>query len=206
MRRSGPNPKANKNILRLAYAVAGVFACLVLYLGYFLQFESDSVINNAYNPRVDLLAQRVVRGEILSADGQVLARDRHGGGRDGEAGVPRRFPVRPCGGVHRKREDGDRVPHQLLSAHLPRQPGGAGVQPVLRGEEPGRQCGGPPWIPGCSRRPGICWGDRRGAVAVMEPDTGKILAMVSKPGLRPQHHRGGLGPPDGRMRAGRPGC
>src|SRR5699024_1516915 len=74
MRRSGPNPKANKNILRLAYAVAGVFACLVLYLGYFLQFESDSVINNAYNPRVDLLAQRVVRGEILSADGQVLAR------------------------------------------------------------------------------------------------------------------------------------
>ena len=62
MRRSGPNPKANKNILRLAYAVAGVFACLVLYLGYFLQFESDSVINNAYNPRVDLLAQRVVPG------------------------------------------------------------------------------------------------------------------------------------------------
>src|SRR5699024_11826336 len=28
-------------------------------------------------------------------------------------------------------------------------------------------------------------GDRRGAVAVMEPDTGKILAMVSKPDYDP---------------------
>ena len=28
-------------------------------------------------------------------------------------------------------------------------------------------------------------GDRRGAVIAMEPDTGKILAMVSKPGYDP---------------------
>ncbi len=62
MKKSNPNPKANKNILRLAYVVAGVFVCMILYLGYFLQFKSDSAINNAYNPRVDLLAERVVRG------------------------------------------------------------------------------------------------------------------------------------------------
>ena len=74
MKKSNPNPNANRNILRLAYVVAGVFVCMLLYLGYFLQFESGSVINNAYNPRVDLLAERVVRGELLSSDGQVLAR------------------------------------------------------------------------------------------------------------------------------------
>ena len=74
MKRSEPNPKANKNILRLAYVVAGIFVCMLLYLGYFIQFESGTAINNTYNPRVNLLAEKVVRGKILSADGQVLAR------------------------------------------------------------------------------------------------------------------------------------
>ena len=35
-------------------------------------------------------------------------------------------------------------------------------------------------------------GDRRGAVIAMEPDTGKILAMVSKP-IRSQYPSSGLG-------------
>ena len=42
MKKSNPNPNANRNILRLAYVVAGVFVCMLLYLGYFLQFESGS--------------------------------------------------------------------------------------------------------------------------------------------------------------------
>ena len=32
-----PAQKANKNILKLTYLVAGVFLCMVVYFGYFLQ-------------------------------------------------------------------------------------------------------------------------------------------------------------------------
>lgn len=184
MRRSGPNPKANKNILRLAYAVAGVFACLVLYLGYFLQFESDSVINNAYNPRVDLLAQRVVRGEILSADGQVLART-----VTAEDGTERReYPggslyAHAVGYTGNGRTGIESLTNfYLLTSHVNL------VEQVFNQFSGVKNLGDNVVTTLDSRLQQAAWdllGDRRGAVAVMEPDTGKILAMVSKPDYDP---------------------
>ena len=35
--------------------------------------ESETFINNDYNSREELFAERVIRGDILSADGVVLA-------------------------------------------------------------------------------------------------------------------------------------
>ena len=58
--------------------VAGVFAGLFVavsgYLVHYVYFDSPQVINNAYNTkRQDILAAKTIRGDILSADGQVLA-------------------------------------------------------------------------------------------------------------------------------------
>lgn len=73
MKKADPNPKANRNIMKLVYAVVALFLGMMAYMGYFLQAESEDVINNAYNPRLDSFADRVVRGEILASDGTVLA-------------------------------------------------------------------------------------------------------------------------------------
>ena len=73
MKKTRPNPRANKNILWFAYGVVGVFAAMGLYMGAFLQFRSEDVINNPYNARIAGMADRVVRGKLLADDGTVIA-------------------------------------------------------------------------------------------------------------------------------------
>ncbi len=46
---------------------------MIGYLVYFQVFRSDQVISNAYNSRQDLYAEHVIRGDILSSDGVMLA-------------------------------------------------------------------------------------------------------------------------------------
>lgn len=84
MKKSKPNPKANKSILGLTYVMVGLFACMIGYFGYFLQFKSEDVINNSYNSRLDRFSDRIVRGDILSGDGRVLAQTLVGSGHGGE--------------------------------------------------------------------------------------------------------------------------
>ena len=63
----------NRSILRITYGVALIFLGLMAYFIWFVQVESPNVIGNTYNPRVDLMAERVIRGKIKTADGVVLA-------------------------------------------------------------------------------------------------------------------------------------
>ncbi len=184
MKKSNPNPNANRNILRLAYVVAGVFVCMLLYLGYFLQFESGSVINNAYNPRVDLLAERVVRGELLSSDGQVLART-----VTAEDGSERR--EYPFGSLfahvvgytgNGKTGIESLTNFYLLTSHVNL------VEQVFNEFSGVKNLGDNVVTTLDVRLQQTAYdllGDRRGAVVVMEPDTGKTLAMVSKPDYDP---------------------
>ena len=46
---------------------------MIGYLIYFDGFKSDDFINSPYNTRQDSFSDRVVRGKILSSDGQILA-------------------------------------------------------------------------------------------------------------------------------------
>ena len=46
---------------------------LIGYLIYFNTIKSDDFINSPYNTRQDTFSDRVVRGSILSSDGEVLA-------------------------------------------------------------------------------------------------------------------------------------
>lgn len=65
-------PKLYMNI------IAGVFSVLFVavsgYLLHFVYYDSPQVINNSYNAkRQDILAAQTIRGDIMSADNQVLA-------------------------------------------------------------------------------------------------------------------------------------
>ncbi len=56
----------------ITYSFLALFICL---MGYFLtsSFKSEEFINNPYNTRQETFAQKIVRGQILTNDGQVLA-------------------------------------------------------------------------------------------------------------------------------------
>mgnify|MGYP000655163492 CR=1 FL=1 len=72
MKKSKPNPKANRNILWFVYAAVFLFLAMGIYVGYFLAVKSDAVIDNPYNARVIIFEERVTRGKILADDGQYL--------------------------------------------------------------------------------------------------------------------------------------
>ena len=51
----------------------GLFALVIAYYTLFMFDKSEDVINNSYNKRQDLLAEQIVRGSIKSSDGKTLA-------------------------------------------------------------------------------------------------------------------------------------
>ncbi|MDD3253204.1 MAG: penicillin-binding transpeptidase domain-containing protein [Lachnospiraceae bacterium] len=184
MKKQKPNPKSNKNILVITYALVGLFVCMLGYFGYFLQVQSENIINNSYNARLDSFSDRIVRGELLSRDGQVLART-----EVAEDGTEvRRYPYDALFAHVVGYSDHGKVGLEslanfyLLSSHVNL------VEKTVNELSDEKNLGDNVITTldvGLQQVASDALGDRKGAVVVMEPDTGKILAMVSKPGYNP---------------------
>ena len=65
--------KANRQILQITYIFVGLFLALIAYIAHFVAVDSKSVITNPHNRRLQSMAEKVVRGKIISSDGKVLA-------------------------------------------------------------------------------------------------------------------------------------
>ena len=63
----------NKEYAIVTYVFLALFICMTGWIVYFMQFKSDDFINNSYNARLATLADYTVRGDILASDGTVLA-------------------------------------------------------------------------------------------------------------------------------------
>ena len=63
----------NHEVAMVTYGFLILFMAMALYFVHFMIFESESFINSPYNARLKQFSDRVVRGDILSADGKVLA-------------------------------------------------------------------------------------------------------------------------------------
>lgn len=184
MKKASPNPKANKNILRITYVIAGLFLALAAYLGYFLQVRSEDVVNNSYNARLDSFSDRIIRGKILASDGTVLAET-----QVDEEGNERR--VYSYGGVFdhavgysTKGKTGIEAlaNFYLLSSHVNL------IEQIVNELAGKKNLGDSVYTTLDKELQQAAYGalgDRNGVVIAMEPDTGKILAMVSRPGYDP---------------------
>ena len=179
-----PNSKSNRSILGITYVVVALFLGLAAYLGYFLQVKSEDVINNSYNARLDSFSDRIVRGRILASDGTVLAQTQMDGGGNETRVYPFGDIFDHAVGYSTKGKTGIEAlaNFYLLTSH------------VNLMEQVGNELTG-------NKNPGddvyttldtelqqaayAALGARKGVVIAMEPDTGKILAMVSKPGYDP---------------------
>ena len=157
---------------------------LALWIVYFLAFVSEDFINSPYNSRQDTFADRVVRGRILTRDGEVLARtdiDEYG---NEERVYPYGRIFAHVVGFSTNGKSGleSEANFHLLSSH-------EFFIDQMRKEFAGRKNLGDDVTTTLDlelqRAAYEALGDRRGAVFALEPKTGKILAMVSKPDFDP---------------------
>lgn len=176
--------RLNREMAVVSYIFMALFLVMAGFFVYYVAHNSDQILNNAANKRQELLAKRVTRGKILSDSGKVLARTK----------------------TNKKGEDTRIYPYGELFAHVVgRLSHGktgieasesytlltSGIHPLfgmmngLKGEKnPGNQVVTTLNV----RLSQIAYdalGSEKGAVVVLEPDTGKILCMVSKPSYNP---------------------
>lgn len=174
----------NRELYLVMYLFTGLFILMPCYLGYFLFVESKEVINNPYNLRQEDFAKKVVRGSILTADGEVIAKTETqedgteirvypfenlfshvvGYAQSGKDGLEKIYNFQLLTSdipiyekiANKLKEEKDKGNQLITTLNYTLQ---KTASEVLDGEE--------------------------GAVVVMEPSTGKILAMVSKPDYNP---------------------
>lgn len=154
------------------------------YLAYFMVAKSQKVINNPYNKRQEALAKKVEKGKILSGDGKVLAETK----TDSEGEEKRVYPYGKmfCHVVGRDSNSMTGIEREycypLLTSH--RNPLEQLVD-TFRGEKtPGDQVV-TTLDAELQEAAYNALGDHKGAVVALEPATGKILSMVSKPAYDP---------------------
>lgn len=184
MKKTDSNSRANRNIMLLTYVVLAVFLGMMAYFGYFLQVKSEEVINSSYNARLDSFSDRVLRGKIYSSDGLVLAQTQVGA--QGEE--VRFYPFgnifsHVVGHSSRGKTGVEALGNfYLLNSHV-------NLVEQVWDQLSGQKSPGDDILTtldaGLQITAYEALGDRKGAVIALEPGTGKLLAMVSKPDYDP---------------------
>ncbi len=171
-------------MLYVAYVFLGIFVCMIGYFVYFQTMVSSNVITSPYNKRQDTFADRVVRGNIITTDGMTIA-------TTNVAANGRETRVYPYDDLfahavgyasHGKTGVELLANYQLLSSHAyflerfvnevqEQKNIGDNVITTLNFE--------------LQKTAYDALGDYRGTVIALEPSTGKVLAMVSKPDYNP---------------------
>ena len=176
--------RSNRSILHITYAVTVVFILLIAYFMYFVFVQSQSVIGNTYNPRLDLFSERIIRGAIRTSDGVKAAETV----TDPDGTETRSYPYGDLfchlTGYSTRGKTGmeSLANFYLLSSHI-------NLIEQARNDIFGVKSPGDDIVLTVSyelqKAAYDALGDRRGAVMAMDPKTGKVLCMVSKPGFDP---------------------
>lgn len=176
--------KTNREITLVMYMFVGLFVLIIGYFTNFMVTQSSEVINNAYNPRQDLLAEQIVRGDIISADGKVLAHTVTNEDGKEERVYPYKNVFVHAVGQFNKGKTGleSSENFHLLTSN------NSTISKVFK-ELSGEKNIGDNIVTtldaNLQQAAYDALGNYRGAVVVMEPSSGKILAMVSKPDYDP---------------------
>ena len=176
--------KMNREMAAVTYIFMLLFVLMAGYVIWFLSGDTDRILNNPYNKRQELLAERVTKGNILSDKGKVLAKtvtDKNGNEK-------RQYPfdglfAHVVGRVtHGTTGLEASESYTMLTSGVPPL---AGLLNELKGEKnPGNNIVTTLNVK-LSQIASDALGSYRGAVVAMEPETGKIVAMVSKPTYNP---------------------
>lgn len=172
----------NKPIVRLYALVAVLFALLIAFTSRWTVFEAASLRDNSLNKRAELARERVARGEILAANGAVLAKSvrttngtyerRYPAGSLFATPIGYSFVIEGSTGLERYRDE-------ALEGQL-----GGGLQRLLnqlQGIEPAGDTVKTTLVPSAQRAAMSALAGREGAVVALDPRTGAVEAMASSP-------------------------
>lgn len=168
----------------VTYLFMILFLVMAGYIVWFAVHDAEQVLNHPSNKRQELMAKRVKRGSILSAEGKAIAQTK----TDKDGNEKRVYPydglfAHVAGRLsHGKTGIESTESYTMLTSSVNPL---LGVFNELRGEKnPGNNVVTTLSLP-LSQTAGNALGSRKGAVVAMDPETGKILAMVSKPTYDP---------------------
>lgn len=177
----------NRETNIISFTFIALFGIMMVYLIYFNAFKAEDVINNQYNKRIDNQASKVIRGDIETSDGVLIATTNV----DEDGNETREYPY------------GEEYCHITGFAN---SSGKMGVELsenfylLSESDNIFDQIGND--ITGTKAKGGKAvttinsklqeaayksLKGNKGAVIAMEPSTGKILAMVSNPGFDPNN-------------------
>jgi peptidoglycan glycosyltransferase len=173
-----------KYLKAVRYGFCAIFLLLVINITYFMMFKSSSILVNSYNTRQDLLEETRVRGKILDANGNVLAESVLTIDGEYERIYPYNSMFSHVVGYSSKGKSGleayanfellksnQNIWDKLVSSISDEKLIANNVVSTLDAD--------------LQEVAYNALGDNKGAVAVIEVSTGKILAMVSKPDFNP---------------------
>lgn len=168
--------------------ISGAFMCLFaamsVYLAHYVYFDSVKVINNTYNTkRQEVLAAKTIRGDIVAADGTVLATT-----LQEETGERRYYPYNEVfAHAIGYAENGRMGVEQSANIYLVSSDVSLS-QKMQDNLEDVKHMGNTVYTTFDTSLQQVAFnalGIYDGAIIVTEPTTGKILAMVSKPDFDP---------------------
>lgn len=174
----------NREIVALTYLMTALMLGMLAYYVYFISMDSKNVVNNPYNKRQMLLAERVKRGNILGSKGEVLAATRTD--KSGEEYREYPYDAMFCHVVGRFSNTRTGIEQmQNINLLTSNENPLVSIYRELKGEKnPGNQVLTTLDV-NLQKTAYEALGNHKGAVVALEPSTGKVLAMVSKPDYNP---------------------
>lgn len=174
----------NKEFAVVTYLFLLIFLGWIVYFAWFMFFRAESVINNSYNARTETFAKQTVRGDILSNDGTVLATTQ----TDEEGNETRVYPyanefahavgytIQGSYGIEKisnfyMLRSHEFLPQRILKQLTGQKSDGDNVVTTLDVS--------------LQEAAYNALGSHQGAVVALDPESGEILAMVSKPDFDP---------------------
>ena len=177
-------PGTSMQISIISGAFVCLFAAMSVYLAHYVYFDSVQVINNTYNTkRQEVLASKTIRGDILAADGTILATT-----LQEKTGERRYYPYSEVfAHAIGYAENGRMGVEQSANIFLVSSDVSLG-QKMQDSFADVKHMGNTVYTTFDTELQQAAFnalGIYEGAVIVTEPHTGKILAMVSKPDFDP---------------------
>ncbi|SFP93065.1 peptidoglycan glycosyltransferase [Lachnospiraceae bacterium XBB1006] len=177
--------KNNREFVVVTYFFLALFLCLIGYIVSFQVLDAETIINNPYNKRQTIFANSIIRGKIISSDRKVLAKTIVNSSTDKETRIyPNKNMFAHAIGYSTNGTTGVEsiANFQLLRTH-------SFIGNQLMNMINQKKNRGDTVVTTFSHRlqqtAYTALGGYEGAVVAIDPETGKILTMVSKPDFDP---------------------